>query len=75
MTVRSLAEIMAGLYQTDMAAFFSPARSGEVWISIGDPRRAAQQLSFQAEMTLAKGLAITLDPSLARVALERRIIA
>jgi UDP-glucose 4-epimerase len=74
-TVRSLAEIMAGLYQTDVAAFFSPARSGEVRVSIGDPRRAAQQLDFQAETTLAKGLAITLDPSLAAVELERRIVA
>lgn len=38
-----------------------PARSGEVRMSIGDPRHAAERLGFRAETTLAEGLAITLD--------------
>ena len=60
-SVRALAETMAELYQTDITACYSPARSGEVRISVGDPRRAAEQLGFRAEMALADGLAITLD--------------
>jgi UDP-glucose 4-epimerase len=60
-TVRALAETMAALHQTGFAAYHSPARSGEVRISIGDPRRAAEQLGFRAETALADGLAITLD--------------
>ena len=60
-TVRALAETMAALHQTAFAAHHSPARSGEVRISLGDPRRAAEQLGFRAETALADGLAITLD--------------
>jgi UDP-glucose 4-epimerase len=74
-TVRALAEIMAGLYQTDGAAFYRPARSGEVRISIGDPRRAAEQLGFEAETTLAEGLAITLVPSCPQIEFQRQIVA
>jgi UDP-glucose 4-epimerase len=61
-TVRALAEMMARLYRTNLAAIYRPARSGEVRVSIGDPRRAAEQLGFRAETTLVEGLAITLDP-------------
>jgi UDP-glucose 4-epimerase len=74
-TVRSLAELMARLYQTEIAAFYRPARSGEVRISIGDPRRAAEQLKFRAKTTLAEGLAITLDPPCAPVEIEARVVA
>lgn len=74
-SVRVLAETMADLYQTDIAAYYSPARSAEVRISIGDPRRAAEQLGFRAETTLVDGLAITLDLPRARVELKARIVA
>jgi UDP-glucose 4-epimerase len=60
-TVRALAETMAALFRTEIDAYHSPARSGEVRISIGDPRRAAEQLDFRAETALVDGLAITLD--------------
>lgn len=74
-SVRALAEIMAGLYRTESAAIYRPARSGEVRISIGDPQRAAERLGFRAETTLAEGLAMTLDPPRARVEFEPRIVA
>jgi UDP-glucose 4-epimerase len=61
-TVRRLAEIMTRIYKTDVAAIYRPARSGDVRISIGDPRRAAEKLHFWAETTLETGLGITLDP-------------
>jgi UDP-glucose 4-epimerase len=60
-TVQTLAETMAGLYQTELVAYHRPARSGEVRVSIGDPRRAAEQLGFRAATALADGLAITLN--------------
>jgi UDP-glucose 4-epimerase len=74
-SVRALVEIMAELYQTDMTAYYSPARSGEVRISVGDPRRAAVQLGFRAETALADGLAITLDLPRARFELKPRVVA
>src|SRR5215469_3705659 len=60
--VRALAEIMADLYQTDLVACYRPARCGDVRVSIGDPRRASEQLGFRAETTLAEGLGLALDP-------------
>jgi UDP-glucose 4-epimerase len=78
-TVRALAETMAGLYRTELVAYHRPARSGEVRVSIGDPRRAAEQLGFRAATALADGLAITLNvlPSVPRhsVELKPRVVA
>ena len=74
-TVGALAETMAMLYRTGLEAYHSPARSGEVRISIGDPRRAAEQLGFKAETTLADGLAITLDVPRLRAELKPRVVA
>ena len=74
-SVRALAKTMAELYQTDMTVCYSPARSGEVRISVGDPRRAAEQLGFRAETALADGLAITLDLPRTRFELQPRIVA
>jgi UDP-glucose 4-epimerase len=74
-SVRALAETMAELYQTDITAHYRPARSGEARISVGDPRRAAEQLGFKAETALADGLAITLDLPRTRFELKPRIVA
>jgi len=60
-TVRALAETIAALNRTELVICHRAARSGEVRISIGDPRRAAEQLGFRADMSLADGLARTLD--------------
>src|SRR6267154_1759547 len=60
-TVQALAQTMAGLYRTELVTNRRPARSGEVRVSIGDPRRAAEQLGFRAATALADGLAITLN--------------
>jgi UDP-glucose 4-epimerase len=74
-SVRALVETMAKLYQTDITAYYSPARSGEVRISVGDPRRAAEQLGFRAETALADGLAITLELPRARFELKPGVVA
>ncbi len=74
-SVRVLADTMAELYQTEIAAYYSPPRSAEVRISVGDPRRAAERLGFRTETTLIDGLAITLDLPRARVELKPRAVA
>jgi UDP-glucose 4-epimerase len=74
-SVRALAEMMAEWYQTDITAYYSPARSGDVRISVGNPRRAAEQLGFRAETALADGLATTLDLPRAGVDLKPRVVA
>jgi UDP-glucose 4-epimerase len=74
-SVLALAETMAELYQTDISAYYSPARSGEARISVGDPRRAAERLGFKAETTLADGLAITLELPRTCFELKPRIVA
>lgn len=63
-TVQALAEKMAALYRTELVAYHRPERSGEVRVSIGDPRRAAKQLGFKAKTALADGLAIMLQEAL-----------
>lgn len=60
-TVRALAETMAGLHSVELAVRYKPPRSGEVRVSIGDPRRAAEGFGFEARTRLADGLAATLD--------------
>jgi UDP-glucose 4-epimerase len=74
-TVRALAETMATLSRTALRTYHSPVRSGEVRISIGDPRCAAEQLGFKAETTLADGLAITLDVPPLRTQRKPRVVA
>jgi UDP-glucose 4-epimerase len=74
-TVRALAETMATLYRTELVAYHRPARVGEVRVSIGDPRQAAEKLGFRAGTTLAEGLAMTLDVSRPSVELKPRVIA
>jgi UDP-glucose 4-epimerase len=74
-TVRTLAETMAARYRTELVAYYRPGRCGEVRVSIGDPRQAAEQLGFSAEIALADGLAITLDAPERRVELKARVVA
>jgi UDP-glucose 4-epimerase len=60
-TVRGLAETMAALCRTELIVQRRQERSGDVRVSIGDPRRAADQLGFKAKTALSDGLALTID--------------
>ena len=60
-SVLSLAQTMAALCRTELVVHRRPARCGEVRMSIGDPRRAAERLGFTARTTLTDGLAMTLE--------------
>jgi len=74
-SVHGLAEMIAGLCGARLVTQRRPARSGEIRNSIGDPRRAAEQLGIKAETALAHGLATTLD-ALGRVGrVDDRIVA
>jgi nucleoside-diphosphate-sugar epimerase len=58
--VRRLAETIAALCQTELVVYRRPPRGGEVEVSIGNPRRAAEELGFRANTVLTDGLAATL---------------
>jgi UDP-glucose 4-epimerase len=60
MSIIGLAQTMAALCETELVVLSRPARSGEVRMSIGNPRRSAEQLGFNARTTLTDGLAMTL---------------
>src|SRR6266550_179103 len=60
-SVRGLAQTMAELYRSELVVHRRPARCGEVRISLGDPRRATEQLGFTAQTALSDGLAMLLD--------------
>ena len=60
-TVRGLAQTMAELCRSQLVVHRRPARCGEGWISVGDPRRATERLGFTAQTSLSDGLAMLLD--------------
>jgi UDP-glucose 4-epimerase len=74
-TVRALAETIAALYRTELVAYHRLARSGEVRVSIGDPRGAVDRLRFRAETTLTDGLAMTLNVTRQRAEFKSRAVA
>jgi UDP-glucose 4-epimerase len=74
-TVRQLAETIAALCGTPLVVYHRPARGGEVEISIGDPRYAAEGLGFRARTALPEGLAATLDALGLRGRAKARVVA
>ncbi|HKM70476.1 MAG TPA: SDR family NAD(P)-dependent oxidoreductase [Stellaceae bacterium] len=74
-SVRGLAQTMAVLCGTELVEHRRPARCGEVRISIGDPRRAAERLGFTAQTKLTKGLAMTLDALGRRPQMKAAVVA
>jgi len=74
-SVRVLAETVAELCGTELIVHRRPARCGEVRISIGDPQRATERLSFTAQTTLSDGLAMTLNVLGRSAEVEARVLA
>lgn len=60
-SVLALAETMAELCGSELRICRRAARPGEVRVSVGNPRYAAERLGFRAVTSLAEGLAITLN--------------
>ncbi len=74
-SVLALAQTMAALCQTELVVHRRPARCGEVRMSIGNPRRAAEQLGFTAHTTLTDGLAMTLHDLKGEAEVTARVVA
>src|SRR6266446_4957009 len=74
-SVSGLAQTMAALCGTPVVVHRRPARCGEVRVSVGDPRRAAEQLGFTAQTTLGDGLAMMLDGLGRDAEVRRRVMA
>jgi UDP-glucose 4-epimerase len=74
-SVRSLAETLASLCDTRLVTHRRPARPGDIAKSIGDPRRAAEQLGATADTGLAAGLTVTLAALAHSRPIEDRIVA
>jgi UDP-glucose 4-epimerase len=74
-TVHRLAETIAALCGTELIVSYRPSRSGEVQSSIGDPRRAAEELGFRAHTALPEGLAATLDAVASCGRAKMRVVA
>jgi UDP-glucose 4-epimerase len=73
--VRRLAEMIAELCRTELVAHYRAARCAEIPVSIGDPRRAAEDLGFRARANLVDGLALTLDAMTCRQRLTAPMLA
>lgn len=58
--IRTLAEIMAGLYSQRLDISHIPAYSGDIRHSVGDPRRLDHVLSTRPQIQLSAGLEKTL---------------
>ncbi|MBN2385476.1 MAG: SDR family oxidoreductase [Anaerolineales bacterium] len=55
-SILDLLEELSGVTGRNPQVRFAPARSGDIYRSVGDPAKAADQLGFRAEVSLAKGL-------------------
>ena len=58
-SVRALAQTLATIHGAEPALRYLPARAGDIFRSIGDPRRAQARFGWTAETPLAVGLART----------------
>ena len=59
-TVRALAETIAARCRTRLVMRPQPPRPGEIRVSIGDPRRAAERLGLTTRTELGEGIELTL---------------
>ncbi|HTV45037.1 MAG TPA: NAD-dependent epimerase/dehydratase family protein [Stellaceae bacterium] len=74
-TVCRLAKMIGALCGTEPLVSQRPQRCGDVPISIGDPRHAADGLAFRARTTLMDGLAATIRARGGFARSEARIVA
>jgi nucleoside-diphosphate-sugar epimerase len=60
-SVSDLVEILRDLIPSAPAPEFAPARSGDIYRSLGNPQKAANLLGFKAQTSLADGLKNVVD--------------
>jgi UDP-glucose 4-epimerase len=61
MRVIDLVEILMDLFPNAPAPEFLPARTGDIYRSLGNPQKAASLLGFKAQTTLSSGLQAVVD--------------
>jgi nucleoside-diphosphate-sugar epimerase len=54
--VIDLVEVLMDLFPSAPAPVFAPARSGDIYRSVGNPGKASEMLGFRAQTSLADGL-------------------
>jgi UDP-glucose 4-epimerase len=57
-------DLVGGMNQvlgSDLEPVFEPPRAGDIYRSLGDPSRAANEIDFSAETSLEEGLALTAE--------------
>lgn len=59
--ILDLVEILQDLFPSAPAPEFADPRAGDIYRSIGSPRKAAQTINFRAEVSLAEGLKNTVE--------------
>ena len=59
--VLELVETLMGIISSAPAPQFSPARPGDIYRSVGSPKKAAQLLGFEPQTSLADGLKAVVD--------------
>ncbi|MEW5828519.1 MAG: SDR family oxidoreductase [Chloroflexota bacterium] len=59
--ILDLLETLSELFPGIPPAEFAPPRPGDIYRSVGDPAKAARLLGFEAQTSLAEGLADTVD--------------
>jgi len=60
-SITDLAETLSSILSDAPAPQFAPPRAGDIYLSQGDPSRADQVLDFRAQVSLADGLAETVE--------------
>ncbi len=60
-SILDLAHILMGLFPSAPPPEFAPPRPGDIYRSIGNPQKAAERLGFRARVSLAEGLAQTVN--------------
>ena len=59
-TLLDLVKVLTEISGANPQVSFDPPRAGDIRRSVGNPKKAADQLKFQAEVSLAEGLAETM---------------
>ena len=59
--VIDLVETLMALFPSSQAPVYAPARSGDIYRSVGNPRKAAELLGFLTQTSLSDGLKSVVD--------------
>ena len=61
-SINGLVEAVRVATKRDLQVMHAPARTGEIKFSYGDPSKAAEEIKFNAKVSLQEGLKLLLKP-------------